>query len=380
MQKIWAILISLLLVACARPSDGPSPGSFYDAKDPVTGKDIPVVRLSQANLSSIASVQPSYDPNEPGLSVFRTNGGNDIRLQRGDVIEVTIFDTGEEGLFSSANSKTLPLGRFTVDSSGNVVLPFVGKQRVLDSSAEALQSRIVGGLKGTAVNPQAVVTVVDRPGNGFTVGGSVHSPGRFPLSARNERVSDAIAMAGGALSSPANATVTLMRGSKKASVTLARVINEDRQNVYLLPDDQIFVQDRSPSFMVMGAFKSTGEFKFEPGQLTLAQAIGRAGGLLDDRADASQVYVLRNQTTFAPIVASSRKLVPTSTAVTTKPVIYRADMKDISNLAVMQQFQMANGDIIYAGNSGLVDFAKLFNVYQKSPNLPAASPPIAPGQ
>lgn len=380
MRKISTILFCLALAACARPSDGPSASSFYDAKDPTTGKDIPVVRLSQANLSTVSSAQVSYNPADPGLSIFRSNGANDTRLRRGDVIEVTIFDTGEEGLFSSANSKTLPLGRFTVDSTGNVTLPFVGKQRVLDSSPEALQSRIVGGLKGSAVNPQAVVTVVDRPGNGFTVGGGVHSPGRFPLSARKERVSDAIAMAGGALSAPASATVTLMRGSRKASAPLARVLNEDRQNVYLLPDDQIFVQDSAPSFTVMGAFKSTGEFKFEPGQLTLAQAIGRAGGLLDDRADASQVYLLRNQVTYLPVVSSNGKPLTATTAVSNKPVIYRADMKDISNLALMQQFQMANGDILYAGNSGLVDFAKLFNVYQKSPNLPAASPPSLPSR
>lgn len=380
MRKIGTILFCLALAACARPSDGPSASSFYDAKDPVTGKNIPVVRLSQAHLSTISAKPVSYNPADPGLSIFRTGGASDTRLRRGDVIEVTIFDTGEEGLFSSANSKTLPLGRFTVDSSGNVTLPFVGKQRVLDSSPEALQNRIVSGLKGSAVNPQAVVTVVDRPGNGVTVGGSVHSPGRFALSARKERVSDAIAMAGGALSAPASATVTLMRGSRKATAPLSRVLNEDRQNVYLLPDDQIFVQDSAPSFTVMGAFKSTGEFKFEPGQLTLAQAIGRAGGLLDDRADASQVYLLRNQVSYSPVVSSTGKPLPSTTAVTSKPVIYRADLKDISNLAIMQQFQMANGDILYAGNSGLVDFAKLFNVYQKTPNLPAATPPSAPSR
>lgn len=378
MRKIGSILLCLALAACARPSDGPSPSSFYNAKDPSTGQNIPVVRLSQAHLSSVNTAPLAYNPADPGLSIFRSNGASDVRLRRGDVIEVTIFDTGEEGLFSSANSKTLPLGRFTVDSSGNVVLPFVGKQRVLDSSPEALQTRIVGGLKGSAVNPQAVVTVVDRPGNGVTVGGSVRTPGRVALSARKEKVTDAIALAGGALSAPASATVTLMRGSRKATAPLSRVLNEDRQNVYLLPDDQIFVQDAAPSFTVMGAFKSTGEFKFEPGQLTLSQAIGRAGGLLDDRADASQVYILRNQTKYTTVQTSAGKTLTTTTAVSNKPVIYRADMKDIANLALAQQFQMANGDILYAGNSGLVDFAKLFNVYQKSPNLPAAAPPVSP--
>ncbi|MGO7565294.1 hypothetical protein ACC754_40040, partial [Rhizobium johnstonii] len=59
--------------------------------------------------------------------------------------------------------------------------------------------------------------------------------------------------------------------------------------------------------------------------------------------------------------------------VRTKPVIYRVDMKDVSNLALMQRFQMMDGDIIYASNDSLVDFAKLFNVYQKS--VPTAAAP-----
>lgn len=379
MRKYLAICVYIVLAACARPSDGPSPSSFYDAKDPATGQSIPVTRLTQANLPGGGNAPLAYNPADPGLSVFRSGGSNDVRLRRGDVIEVTIFDTGEEGLFSSANSKTLPLGRFTVDANGNVTLPFVGKQRVLDSSPEALQSRIVSGLKGSAVNPQAVVTVVEQPGNAVTVGGSVRTPGRVPLSARKEKVSDAIALAGGALTNPASATVTLMRGARKASAPLSRVLNEDLQNVFLLPDDQIFVQDAAPAFTVMGAFKSTGEFRFEPGHLTLAQALGRAGGLLDDRADASQVYLLRNQTTYSTVQSTAGKTLPATVSVSNKPVIYRVDMRDISNLSLMQQFQMANGDILYAGNSGLVDFAKLFNVYQKSPNLPAAAPPVSPG-
>ena len=314
MRKYLAICVYIVLAACARPSDGPSPSSFYDAKDPATGQSIPVTRLKQANLPVGGNAPLAYNPADPGLSVFRSGGSNDVRLRRGDVIEVTIFDTGEEGLFSSANSKTLPLGRFTVDANGNVTLPFVGKQRVLDSSPEALQSRIVSGLKGSAVNPQAVVTVVEQPGNAVTVGGSVRTPGRVPLSARKEKVSDAIALAGGALTNPASATVTLMRGARKASAPLSRVLNEDLQNVFLLPDDQIFVQDAAPAFTVMGAFKSTGEFRFEPGHLTLAQALGRAGGLLDDRADASQVYLLRNQTTYSTVQSTAGKTLPATVA------------------------------------------------------------------
>ncbi|MGO8105393.1 polysaccharide biosynthesis/export family protein [Rhizobium leguminosarum] len=373
MRKLAPLVLVAVLSACARPSDGPTAGGFYNATAPQSNERIPVVRLSEAPMGRVAATPLAYAATDPGLSLMRSSGFADTRLRRGDVIEVTILDTGEEGLFSSTQSKTLNLGRFTVDSTGNVTLPFVGKQRVVDSSTEALQTRIVTGLKGSAVNPQAVVTVVDRPSSGITVNGDVRAAGRFPLTARKERVLDAVALAGGASSAPGSATVTLMRGKQRATVPLQRVIDDNKQNVYLLPDDQIYIDKDSPTFTAFGAFKSVGEFEFEPGRLTLAQALGRAGGLLDDRADARNFYVLRNQPVYTQVAAANAKT-PIPAVVSTKPVIYRVNLKDVSNLALMQRFQMMDGDIIYASNASLVDFAKLFNVYQKS--VPTAAAPI----
>jgi len=373
MRKLAPLVLVAVLSACARPSDGPTAGGFYNATAPQSNERIPVVWLSEAPMGPVAVTPLAYAATDPGLSLMRSGGFADTKLRRGDVIEVTILDPGEDGLFSSTQSKTLNLGRFTVDSTGNVTLPFIGKQRVVDSSPEALQTRIVTGLKGSAVNPQAVVTVVDRPSSGFTVNGDVRSAGRFPLSARKERVLDAVALAGGASSAPGSATVTLMRGKQRATVPLQRVIDDSKQNVYLLPDDQIYVDKDSPTFTAFGAFKSVGEFEFEPGKLTLAQALGRAGGLLDDRADASNFYVLRNQPVYTQVAAANGKNAAPP-VVRTKPVIYRVNLKDVSNLALMQRFQMMDGDIIYASNASLVDFAKLFNVYQKS--VPTAAAPI----
>ncbi|WP_064684032.1 polysaccharide biosynthesis/export family protein [Rhizobium bangladeshense] len=373
MRKLAPLVLVAVLSACARPSDGPTAGSFYNATSPNGNERIPVVRLSEAPMDPVTSAPLAYAATDTGLSAMRSSGFADTRLRRGDVIEVTILDPGEDGLFSSTQSKTLDLGRFTVDSTGNVTLPFIGKQRVVDSSTEALQTRIVTGLKGSAVNPQAVVTVVDRPSSGFTVNGDVRAAGRFPLTARKERVLDAVALAGGASSDPGSATVTLMRGKQRATVPLQRVIDDSKQNVYLLPDDQVYVDKDAPTFTAFGAFKSVGEFEFQPGKLTLAQALGRAGGLLDDRADASNFYVLRNQPVYTQFAAANAKTAA-PVVVSSKPAIYRVNMKDVSNLALMQRFQMMDGDIIYASNAGLVDFAKFFNVYQKS--VPTAAAPI----
>lgn len=83
--------------------------------------------------------------------------------------------------------------------------------------------------------------------------------------------------------------------------------------------------------------------------------------------------MLRNQPVYTQVAAANAKTAA-PVVVSSKPVIYRVNMKDVSNLALMQRFQMMDGDIIYASNASLVDFAKLFNVYQKS--VPTAAAPI----
>lgn len=373
MKKLGAVLLVALLSACAKPSDGPTAGNIRSATFPRTNEKIPVIELANAPAATV-SAGSLQNASGPGLTALRNTGYNAQRLRRGDVIDITVLDTGEDGLFSPTQSKTLNLGRFTVDQSGSVNIPFVGKQRVVDSTPEGLQSQVVAGLKGSAVNPQAVVTVVDKPTSAVMLSGAVKNPGKIALTARQERVLDALNQAGGPTVAPGAATVTVVRGSHRASAPLDRVMREDRQNIRLSPDDQIMIDGDAASYTALGAFKSAGEFQFEAGKLTLAQAVGRAGGLLDDRADARNVYVFRNEIIQVPSATVSGAKGPVATATTMRPVIYHVNMRDASSIALMQLFQMQKGDVLYASNAPLVDSAKLLTVFQKS--VPTAAAPL----
>ncbi len=369
MKKVLPLLMAALLGGCANPSDGPSAGSIQSAKFPHSADRIPVIELANASAATAATPVMVSNVSDSGLAGLRGGAFNQQRLRPGDVIDVTVLDTGEDGLFSSTQSRSLNLGRFTVDQNGNVTMPFVGKQRVTDSTPEGLQSRIVAGLKGSSVNPQAVVTVVDKPSSVVVVSGGVKNPGKFPVTAQRERVLDVISQAGGASAAPTAAVVTVVRGNQRASAKLDRIMNDQKQNIRLVPGDQVMVDDEAVSFTALGAFKNTGEFPFETGKLTLAQALGRAGGLADDRADARNVYIFRNQIVQASTPVASG-VQPT---VTTKPVIYHVNMKDPSSIMLMQLFKMQKGDVIYATTASTVNAAKLFTVYDK-PSIGSVAP------
>ncbi|MGO8657180.1 polysaccharide export protein, partial [Rhizobium ruizarguesonis] len=86
----------------------------------------------------------------------------------------------------------------------------------------------------------------------------------------------------------------------------------------------------------------------EESDLTLGEAIAKAGGLRDDRADPSQVLLYRlvpKKTVAAMHVDATRFTGETV------PVIIRANLRDPATLFAVQQFKMEDKDIIYISSS-----------------------------
>lgn len=371
MRKLVLLGFLSVLGACGAPADGPNTTNIRSASFPHSNDRIPIVELKNASPVDYNALAYSIAPVTGGGLTELRQGRAGTLLRPGDVIDVTVFDTGEDGLFASANSKTLNLGRFTVDRNGSVTLPFVGKKKASNSSVEGLQKQIVEGLRGSTVNPQAVVTVVEKPSSVVTVNGGVRNPGQFPLASGRERILDILAQAGGA--SAKDGDVTVVRGSRRASTPVERLMSDNGQNIYLQPGDQIILGGDGSSFTALGAFKSAGEFPFEPGKMTLAQAVARAGGLLDDRADARNLYLFRSNTVADPVTKAKNP------GAVGKPTIYHINLREVSNFVLMQQFYIRDGDMLFASNAPLVNAAKLLTVFQKSVPTAAAPQPTVGG-
>lgn len=365
LARVWLALGAALLAGCQTlPADGPSAGKLERSAAYSPQGFFPVVDLNADKLAIIE------DRDYVGLSGFASRPFNGSVLRPGDVVDVTIFDTGEEGLFSSTDSKSLALGRFEVDRAGNLNLPFVGRVRARGASAGRVQRRIVAQMRGNAVDPQASVTVISQSGNAFTVNGAVEKAGRYQLTSQNERVLDAIALAGGPSKPAGETVVTLLRDGERASQTLDLILASSAQNVFVQPGDQVFVRHDPPSFTAFGAIKSPGEFPFENEELTLVEALARAGGLQDDRANPRAVYIFRYEDVD---VAARLSLASPKDPVSYVPVIYKIDMRDAASFFLIQTFKMKDGDVLYVANAKAAQFGKILQVFQKV-QPPAAAP------
>ena len=95
-----------------------------------------------------------------------------------------------------------------------------------------VQRAIEAALKDKAIEPQVIVTVTSSPSTFVTVAGDVGKPGRLPLNLGGDRVLDVIATSGGTTAADYNTFVRLTRGSSSATVSLARIVRDNDQNIY----------------------------------------------------------------------------------------------------------------------------------------------------
>ena len=217
------------------------------------------------------------------------------QLGAGDVIEVSIWEAPPALLFgtsstdgrpnTTSNARVTALPDQTIDSNGNVRIPFVGPIRAAGRTPEELGMAITERLKGKANQPQTLVRLVQNTTSYVTIVGDVNSSKRMPLTPSGERILTR-SPARAACGSRSKMTLQVTRGKTVQSLPLETIIRDPRQNVPLQPGDVVTALYQPNSFTALGATGKNEEINFEAQGITLAQALGRMGGLNDSRSDA----------------------------------------------------------------------------------------------
>lgn len=194
--------------------------------------------------------------------------------------------------------------------------------------------------------------MVTRSTHAVTVLGSVKQPQRMVLNQPEDRILDAIASAGGLSATDYDSYVQLTRGGREWTIGFSELSNDPSKNIYLQPGDVVYVGQHTQSFIALGALASNGEFDFAGDQVTLSQALGRAGGLHPDQADPGQVFVVRRETretlqSFG-IELGERAFPP---ALTEVAVAYRVNLSDPASFMLATRFPIRDGDMIYVAVS-----------------------------
>ena len=283
-----------------------------------------------------------------------------VQIGTGDVISVTLFEAAAGGLFfplegGLRNGNFLTLPNQIVDDKGTITVPYAGAIRARGRTAQEIQAAIVDALKGRALEPQAVVTVVERRNAMISVLGEVNQSVRFPANVSGERVLDVIARAGGIKSAGQESWVLLERHKKVAVTPFEALVHETGNNIFVQPQDTIYVYREPQTFLAFGAAGKQGQVPFDAWRLTMAEALAKAGGLLDERAEPGWVFLYRGERQQVVQELDSHCSLNDGPFV---PVIYEIDLRDPSSLFLATHFPMRNKDVIYISNARSVESTK----------------------
>jgi polysaccharide export outer membrane protein len=293
----------------------------------------------------------------------------------GDVLSVTIWEAPPAVLFGVTSSFGVNPGadelagaiaqqnsipEMMVDNGGNIQVPFAGSVRAAGLSPRQVEREIAARLARKAHEPQVVVRIARNVSSNVTIVGDVANNAQVPLTPRGERLLDVLAAAGGVKTPINKTTIQISRDGRVVTLPLESVIRDPAQNIRLQANDVVTAISESYSFTALGETGTSAEIPFESTGITLAQALGRSGGLKSDRADVKGVFVFRLEDPAAvdPGMAAMARRTPDGRI----PVIYTVDLKNPASFFVAQSFPIRDKDVLYISRAPLTDLQRFVGI------------------
>jgi polysaccharide export outer membrane protein len=357
--------------ACSiMPTTGPEIGEIYrggNSDDP-TRLPYALVKITPRVIDTLANYAPRIGTVFPDRSPPR-----EITFGIGDGVSVSIFEKAAGGLFIPIEAGVRP-GNFVtlpnqnVDTRGNIRVPYAGAIRVLGRTPSQVGQEIEDALKRSAIDPQAVVALVDQRTSLISVLGEVNNPNRFPANYAGEHILDSITRAGGPKGQGHETWVMLERGGRRATAPFGALVYEPSNNIWTHPGDTIYLYREQQTFVAFGAVSANvitggvqGVVNFDAWRISLTEAIGKAGGLNDNLAEPSAVFLYRGEIRE---VAKQLGIDCSRFPGPIIPVIYNLNLRNPEGFLLATQFQMRNKDVLYIANATSVEIAKALNYFR----------------
>ncbi len=315
--------------------------------------------------SKVLQALEKYEPNSLPGTFADSRPPASIRFGIGDIISVTIFEAAAGGLYVPIEAGVRP-GNFVnlpdqaVDNDGNISVPYAGAVRAAGRTNVQIQEDILQRIKKRAIDPQVVVTSSQQRSSLVSVFGEVRTPVRFPMpaSGAQDRLTDAITRAGGISGAGWETWVVLERNGKRATVPFGHLVYWPSNNIFVLPGDRIYLYREPMKFLAFGATGQQGEFNFDAWRINLAQAVAKAGGLLDLQADPGSIFLYRREPRH---VAEQLGVDCSRFGGDFIPIVFNVSFQDPAGYFLATKMQMRPFDVMYVANAPSVDITKVLN-------------------
>jgi polysaccharide export outer membrane protein len=187
--------------------------------------------------------------------------------------------------------------RARVYTDGSIQLNLIGRIQAAGNNPRDLATKIAAALKsgGFYENPVVNVEVVGFASRYVTVLGAVGTPGLVPMN-RGYHLSEILARVGGVRQDAADYLIVRPeKGQEKRYAIDKLAAGAPSDDPEVQPGDKIYAP-MADMFFISGQVKTPGTFPLR-GNMTVAQAIARGGGLTDS-GNGKRVTVTRGGKTI----------------------------------------------------------------------------------
>ena len=277
--------------------------------------------------------------------IAHSHGARARAIQGGDRLSVTIWDSSENSLLTSAEQRVVDLREISVASNGTIFVPYIGRVNVAGRSSESARTLIQRRMEEIVPSAQVQISHSAGRSNSVDLVGGVNKPGPYPLPDNNFTVLSLIAAGGGVAGNITNPQIRLIRRGGIYGTSIDKLYANPRLDTLLRGGDQIIVEEDRRYFLSLGAAGTEALHPFTKDDVSAMDAVSIVGGVNDFRGDPKGILLLREYPAEAirPGVRGPRE----------PRVVFAIDLTTPDGLFSARKFHIQSGDLIYVSESPL---------------------------
>jgi len=294
------------------------------------------LRLVDAATASLAPMP--QDSGFPASYLGKAAEADADLLGPGDIVTVTIFETGMPSVFGATGGQ---LGELSVDDEGKLFIPHAGAIPVAGLTPSEVRRRIAAQLRTVVRDPQVDVRLTQGRSRLVSVEGTAAGTGSYAIERGRTRLGEIVGQTVKGAQNPEMIRITLLRGGQSGSVRLADLVRQPDLDVALLPGDRIVVEALDQSVTVLGGAGAQGQVAIARRDFSVMDVLGQARGLDPEVADPRAIFLIRMEEADAT------------------PIVYQFEMQRPEVVALASRFPVHDKDTLVVSNAKFNDVRKI---------------------
>ncbi|WP_354683796.1 polysaccharide biosynthesis/export family protein [Cupriavidus necator] len=359
-RAVMCLGIVPLLASCAL-----APGMRFDPQRPLDPEDPQSVpKITQITPALVRTLKASTQPANAGVEELFADP-KPYTVGVSDILSIVVWDHPElvfpTQTYSIGTAYEIPsysgaanVPGYVVSPAGTIQFPYAGVVKVLGRTPDEIRGQLSTQLKPVVNMPQVTVRVLAYRSKRVYLDGEVKTPGPQNIDDVPMTLVEALNRAGGInVLTGDNSRIRVSREGKTYLVNMPALLQQgiDPTRILLRNGDIVRVEQREDSkVFVTGEVLRPVAVMPRNGRLTLSEAIGEAGGVNPNSANAKELYVIRKSSDG-------------------DAEVFHLDGKSPVSFALAESFELKPRDVVYVDAAGVVRWSRVINQLLPSGNF-----------